>query len=88
MNDSGLYIFSIITQFIDKDKTDIFTTYCLFTCIFIRVQHIIALTVPFMNALHIGHFRNAGAQLTQAAMCPQGRKTMATSSSRHILQVW
>jgi hypothetical protein len=29
--------------------------------LFFIVQHIIALTVPFINALHIGHFRNAGA---------------------------
>ena len=41
-----------------------------------------------MNALHIGHFRNAGAQAAQAAMCPQGRKTIDISSSRQILQVW
>jgi len=46
-----------------------------------------ALTVPLMNARHIGHLLKAGAQLTHAAMWPHGRKTIATGSSRHILQV-
>lgn len=46
-----------------------------------------ALTVPLINALHIGHLLSAGAQLPQAAKWPQGRNTIAIGSSKHILQV-
>ena len=46
-----------------------------------------ALSVPLMNARHIGHLLKAGEQLTHAAMWPHGRNTIATGSSRHILQV-
>jgi hypothetical protein len=47
------------------------------------------LTVPLTNSLHIGHFRMAGAQSTQQARWPQGRKAMDTFFSIQILhRIW
>jgi len=43
------------------------------------------LTVPRMNLRQIGQCFRAGAHITQAQRCPQGRNTMEDFSSRQIL---
>lgn len=44
------------------------------------------LAVPLTDSLHIGQFFNLGAQSSQQAICPQGRKTIDTSLSKQTLQ--
>ncbi len=45
------------------------------------------LTVPLISDLQTGQLLSAGAQVAQQTKWPQGRKTMFTSASIHILQV-
>ena len=42
-------------------------------------------TVPFIPFLQIGQFLRAGAHFMQETRCPQGNKTIETSSS---IQIW